>query len=99
MASKWASKFKKGKKQWKDVQKNYNDRFAGSTIEDGVYIGRIKKYETIENNDKLRISRKFVILEGDAKGIVVSDSIDPMHKVGGSIFLMFNNFKPAHAEA
>lgn len=89
--SKWNALLAKGKTQWKSVKSRYQERFAGSQVPSGVYVMKFQEGIFSEKNGIAFLERKFIILEGEHKGVVVSDRWNLFNEWQGAFAIKWLN--------
>lgn len=82
--SKWAAKLKKGKAQWGKSKERYDEMFAGRELPEDVYVTKLQDCSFVESGDSVSIKRSFLVIEGEHKGVVVSDRLNLFHEIGAA---------------
>jgi len=75
--SKWGSKLKKIKSGWADSEQSYKEMFGAADLPEDVYVIKLQTCELTESSGgNLRIKRSHVIIEGEFKGVMISDGLN-----------------------
>lgn len=88
-ASKWAAKLKKGKSQWAKSEERYNEMFAGRDLPEDVYVAKLQEASFVDSkaqdgSETVSIKRSFAVIEGEHRGVVVSDRLNLFHETGAA---------------
>lgn len=101
--SKWGARLKKAASVWKQSEEAYKEAFGAENLAEDTYVVKLRNCELkLNNKEQLTIVRSHVILEGDFKGIPITDRFN-LESDWGAVrarrwFLMLGKDAPENSE-